>query len=142
MKQIYTLVILLSVVLLNGCSKDVLKSYDKRIVGTWRISDVDRVGFGGNTDNLPFNSGSFTFHENGTLEYVNAANATFKGSWEIIKRKKDDQTVHILQITAIDFTNQQVLTEYYDDMNFTGTNRFKANITANFHVYVTCFSRL
>jgi len=61
-KNIYTLSILLSLVLFSACSKDVLKKYDKRIIGTWRITDVNRVGLGGNTDNLPFTDGNFTFN--------------------------------------------------------------------------------
>jgi hypothetical protein len=110
MNRTFALSFLLAVLLLNGCSKDFLKSYDTRIVGTWRLDDVNRFGFGGNTDNLPFTNGTFTFKENGTLDYVNAANVSFKGSWEIIKRTRNDKTVHILQITAVDFTNQQVRT--------------------------------
>lgn len=141
MKRIYTLSIFFSFVLFSGCSKDFLKSYDNRIVGTWRISDVDRVGLGGNTDNLPFTNGTFTFFENGSLEYVNSANVTFKGSWDIEKKEINDQTMRRLQITAIDFSNQQVLTEYYDNMTFTSTNHFKANIIYSFHTYVTHFRR-
>ncbi len=141
MKRIYSLSILFSLVLCSGCSKDVLKTYENRIIGTWRISDVDRFGLGGNSNNLPFTSGTFTFYENGTLNYVNSANVNFKGSWEIVKKVINDQTVRSLQVTAIDFTNQQVLAEYYDDMNFTSTNHFKANIISSFHTYVTHFRR-
>ncbi|MEI9807898.1 MAG: hypothetical protein WDO16_08535 [Bacteroidota bacterium] len=65
MKNIYTVSILLSFVIFSGCSKDFLKKYDKRIVGTWRISDVNRIGFGGDTGNLPFRAGIFTFNEGG-----------------------------------------------------------------------------
>jgi hypothetical protein len=141
MKRNYFSTLIFTVVLLAACSKDILKSYDKRIIGTWEITNVRNYGFGGNTDNLPFSSGKFIFLENGSLEYVNAANVTFKGSWQIEKKRKNDKTVHSLQITAVDFTNQQVLAEYYDDMNFAGTNHFKATITATFHTYVTHFKR-
>ncbi len=140
MKKIYILGILFSVILYS-CSKDILKSYDKRIIGAWKISDVNRAGLGGNIDNLPFTSGTFTFYENGTLDYANSANTNFKGTWEIVKKIRNDQTVHSLQITAVDFANQQVFSEYYDDMNFVSTNHFKANIISNFHVYITHFRR-
>jgi hypothetical protein len=141
MKKNYILGFLFIVVLLASCSKDVLKSYEKRIIGTWQITNVRNYGIGGNTDNLPFASGSFTFHENGTLEYTNSANVLFKGSWELKKKRMDKNTVHSLQITAVDFTNQQVLSEYYDDINFVGTNHIKATITSTFHSYVTHFRR-
>ena len=140
MKFIYTQVFLLSFVLF-GCSKDFLKSYENRIIGTWRIADVKRVGIGGNTDNLPFKSGTLNFHENGTLEYVNSTNVNYQGTWEIVKRTLNDQTIQSLQVTAIDFTNQHVLAEYYDDMNFRSTNHFSANIVHHFHTYITHFRR-
>lgn len=141
MKKIYTLCILLTCILFCGCSKDFLKSYDNRIIGTWRITDVNRIGFGGNTSNLPFASGTFTFNENGSLTYVNTANISFKGRWEIVKKVINEETIHTLQVTAIDFVTQQILTEYYDDMNFLSTNHFKANITSTFNTYVTHFRR-
>lgn len=139
MKRIFT-PILFSVLFLS-CSKDILKSYERRIVGTWRIADIKRVGFGGNTDNLAFQSGTFTFYENGTLEYVNGSNQLYKGSWDIRKKTFDEETTRSLQITAVDFNNQQVLTEYYDDMIFAGTDHFRANIVSGFHTYVTHFRR-
>jgi hypothetical protein len=141
MKKNYVSGFLLAIALLAGCSKDVLKSYEKRIIGTWQITNVRNYGIGGNTDYLSFASGSFTFHENGTLEYTNSAKALFKGSWDLKKKRMDKNTVHRLQITAVDFNNQQVLSEYYDDINFAGTNHFRANITYNFHTYVTNFRR-
>ncbi len=96
MKQISTSVLLFSILLLTSCSKDILKSYDKRIIGTWEITNVRNYGFGGNTDNLPFSSGKFTFFENGSLEYITSANVIFKGSWQIEKKIKNDKTVHSL----------------------------------------------
>ncbi len=141
MKKIYTLSILFSFVVFSGCSKDLLKKYDKRIIGTWRITDVNRIGLGGNTDNLPFTNGNFTFNDGGGLIYVNSANVSYQGNWDIVKKVIDDQTVHSLLVTAVDYTTQQVLTEYYDDINFTDTDHFKANIISGFHKYVTHFRR-
>lgn len=141
MKNRYLFLSFLSVTLFLGCSKDFLKSYEKRIVGTWRISDVDKIGFGGNISNLPFTTGTFTFYDNGSLDYTNDSNNSFKGTWQIDKRVKDDQTHHSLQITAVDFTNQQVLSEYYDVMNFSGTNHIRAEINSDLRTYVTHFKR-
>ena len=123
------------------CSKDFLKSYERRIVGTWRITDVNRVGIGGNTDNLPFRQGTFNFNNDGSLIYTNTSGDVYKGSWDIRKKWVDDKHVQSLQITAVDFVSQNVLTEYYDDLNFTGTNRFKAKIISGSHTFVTHFRR-
>ena len=141
MKRISTLSLLITLLLFASCSKDFLRSYEKRIIGTWKITDVDRIGIGGSTNNLPFRSGTFTFNENGTLTYVNAANINYNGTWEIVKKEQEDEIVQSLQVTAIDFTNQQVLSEYYDDLNFTGTDRFKANTLTGFQAYITYFRR-
>ena len=142
MKNIYLTAIVCSFLLLSGCSKDFLKSYDKRIIGTWEITDVDRVGIGGSTSNLPFRDGTFTFNEDGSATYTSTAGVLYKGSWDIDKKNIDDENVRrSLQVTVVDFVSQRILTEYYDDMNFTGTNRFKANIISSFHTYVTRFRR-
>jgi hypothetical protein len=141
MKKIYLVSILFSVVVFSGCSKDFLKKYDKRIVGTWRITDVDRIGLGGNTDNLPFTNGTFTFNEGGSLIYVSSTNVTYQGSWDIVKKYIGDETVRSLQVTAVDYGTQQVLTEYYDDINFIATDHFKAQILSGFHTYMTHFRR-
>ncbi|MDN3656917.1 hypothetical protein QWZ08_14815 [Ferruginibacter paludis] len=141
MGKINLIAVIFLLVTITGCSKDFLKSYDKRIIGTWRIDDVGRFGLGGSTSQLPFVNGSITFFENGTLDYTNAASEKFTGSWKLSKKIKNEETVHSLQITAVDFTNQKVLSEYYDDMQFMSTNHFKASIVSTFHTYMTHFRR-
>ena len=141
MKKIYTTVIASLLLILFGCSKDFLKSYEHRIVGTWTITDVNRAGLGGNTGNLPFKQGTFSFNEDGSLTYTNLSGDVYHGSWDIRKKWTDEQRVQSLQVTAVDFANQHVLTEYYDDLNFTGTNHFKAKIMSGSHTFVTHFRR-
>jgi hypothetical protein len=143
MKKIYTSVFVLSF-LFSGCSKDFLKSYDERIIGTWQITDVNKVGIGGSTGNLPFRQGSFSFMNDGTMTFTNASGETFKGRWNIQKKIMNDDNgavYHSLQITAVNFTTQQVLGEYYDDINFTGTNHIKARVISGSHTYVTHLER-
>lgn len=141
MKKIYTTTTIFSLLLLLGCSKDFLKSYDKRIIGIWRITDVNTTGFGGNIDNLPFKDGQFTFKDDGTLTYLNSAGVTFQGTWNIEKKNFDETVYRSLQITVVNFSNRQVLGEYYDDIDFTSTNHFKAKINQGLHTYVTHFRR-
>ena len=141
MKNLYTAGILLFSVLSFGCSKDFLKKYDERVIGTWRISDIDRFGLGGNIRNLAFQEGTFTFTDGGNVTYINASNVSFRGHWDISKKMVNDQTVRGLEISVADFTNQVVLSEYYDDMNFAGTDHFKTTINSGAHSYVTHFRR-
>ena len=122
MKKIYTSVFVLSFLLLAGCSKDFLKAYDDRIIGTWQITDVDRFGIGGSINNLPFRDGSFSFMRDGSMTFTSSSGEVFKGTWDIQKKilNNDDRTTyHSLQDTAINFTTQEVLSQYYDDINFT-----------------------
>jgi hypothetical protein len=93
MKKIYTSVFVLSF-WLSGCSKDFLKSYDERIIGTWQITDVNKVGIGGSTGNLPFRQGSFSFMNDGTMTFTNASGETFKGGGTF--RKKLWMTIMVL----------------------------------------------
>lgn len=142
MKNIYTLFLFTFLLLSFGCSKDVLKQYDKRIVGTWRISAVNRIGIGGDTDNLPFREGNLTFKEDGTLVYELPSGVSYQGSWDIRRSfRQDDDVQRILQVTVVNFNTQEILTEYYDDMLFMGTDYFRATINTNFRTYITHFRR-
>src|ERR1700755_3676540 len=84
MKKIYTLSLLSFVIIIAACSKDFLKSYDKRIQGVWRLTDIDRFGFG--SINTQFRDGLFHFLDDGQLIYVNEAGDTSTGSWNIQRR--------------------------------------------------------
>ncbi len=153
MKKIYCFVLLS--IFIAGCSKDVLKRYEKRIEGVWQLVDVDRVGIGGSTSNVTFSDGQFTFSRDGQLKYTDNAGNAYNGSWDIRRewrrgscntddngnRNCDDKQVKTLRITAINFTSQDVKTEYFDEMVFTGTNRFNAYVYSGFHTYVFRFRR-
>jgi len=155
MKKIYLLILLLSTLVFSGCSKDFLKRYEKRIEGTWDLIDVDRIGFGGSTSDVTFRDGRFTFSENGDLEYINASGQVYQGSWDIRRdwvsgqcytdengnSECDDRNVKSLHITAVDFTNQDVRSEFFNEIIFTGTNRFKAYVYSGVRSYVFRFRR-
>lgn len=141
MKSIYTLSFLLSFIVFFSCSKDFLKKYDKRIIGTWRITDVDRFGIGGDSDGLPFRDGTFIFREDGSLTYITTANVTYQGTWDIDKKTIGEERIRSFQITVVNYLNQHLMTQYYDDMNFAGTDHFKTRIMSGLHTYVTHFRR-
>ena len=140
MKKIYFSFII-PVFLLSACSKDFLKPYDDRIVGKWRISDVDRVGIGGSTDQLSFREGEFVFNEDGSLVYVNVSGDTLNGHWDIQKRTIHEETIRTLQLTAIDFNSQVMKAEFYDDMQFRSTDHFVGKVQQTLRTYVTHFRR-
>lgn len=140
MKKIYLFTIVGLTILLAGCSKDFLKSYDRRVEGTWRLVDIDRYGFG--STSTQFRNGLFTFLEDGDLVYEDENGETYNGSWNIQRRwvrgncytdedgstDCNDRQVRTLSISVANFTTQELRAEYFDEMRFTGTNKFNCSI--------------
>ena len=142
MQKLYTTILLLTIILLGSCSKDFLKSYEDRIEGNWELDEVRSVGFGGDTDNLPFTEGSrFVFTEGGGLSFTDVNGDVYSGSWDIERTYYDDQQVRSLQVSVINFTTQQVRSELFEEIQFTGTNKFKGFIRQGLHTYVFHFER-
>ncbi len=156
MKKVYFLASgMLFLCFFTGCGKDFLRSYEHRIEGSWRLADIDRTGIGGSISNFPFKDGLFTFSENGELAYINNAGETYKGSWDIRRdwirgncstdengnRECNDRNVKSLHITSVNFQTQDVRSEYFNEIVFTNTNRFKAFIHSGLHSYVFRFVR-
>jgi hypothetical protein len=139
MKKIYPFFFF--TVLLVACSKDFLKSYDRRIIGSWYIADIYRFGIGGRFDEPAFRSGTFLFKKDGTLTYTDAGGNVYEGSWNIQKRNVNNETIRTFQVTAVDFNNQQVRSEFYDRINFRSTNHFAASVNTNYGSLVTHFRR-
>lgn len=141
MRKCYFITSVFLLLIVTGCSKDVLRSYDHRIVGTWRIADINRFGIGAR-DNLPFEEeGRLTFTADGQVTYE-MGGQVYRGSWDIIRhRNNEDEMRHALQLTAVDFNNQRVLSEYFNNMRFTGTNRFNASLEYGTRTYVYLFRR-
>ncbi|HUR10393.1 MAG TPA: hypothetical protein VM012_03440 [Flavitalea sp.] len=142
MKNIYFATVLISLASLQlHCSKDVFKRYEKRILGTWRIVDINKVGIGGNSSYLPFRDGTITFNEDRSLVYRPLSGEIYDGHWDIDKDWEDENERRTLLITAVDFAGQHVLTEEYEQMNFRSTDHFVGRITNGFEAYVTHFRR-
>ena len=142
MKNIYFATLLLcSAVLHVQCSKDILKRYEKRVLGTWRIVDINSTGIGGNSSYLPFGDGTITFNEDRSLIFRPQSGEVFNGHWDIDKDWEDDDERRTLLITAVNFTGQQVLTEEYEQIKFRSTDHFVGSISTGFESYVTHFRR-
>ena len=149
MKKVYSyLLIPLILIIFTGCSKDIFNNYEDRIEGTWRLDDIDRIGFG--NAYLSFSEGRFTFLEPGKLEYTDRFGGLYHGSWEIRNQvfrgncdegDCSDRNVKSLSITAIDFDTRDVKTEHFDEIKFTSTHRFNAYLYLNNTTYVFRFLR-
>ena len=153
MKKLYSFSTLIFIVaLFTGCSKDILKPYDDRIVGVWELDDVNRIGWG--STNLNFTQGRFTFYGSGKAEYEDGNGGFYEGRWDIRTHtytngytdengnyNSNSNTMRSLQINVTDFVTHDVRSEYFDDMQFTGTNKFKAYLYDGSRTYVFKFRR-
>ena len=141
MKKIYFTFIPLTFFLLAGCSKDFLKRYEKRLPGgTWELYDVNNFGIGSGYS-PGFTSGRFVFESNGDLTYTSNNGDVYFGSWDIRRNYQGDEQQQSLFITVVDSQTQHVISEYFNDMQFTGTNRFKAFIYSGSRTYTCKFKR-
>jgi len=141
MKKFYPFLFL--TLLVAGCSKDFLKRYDKRIIGSWDLADVDSRGIGGDTERLGFRDGRFVFSDEGRLSYTDPeTGAVYTGSWDINRiNAGDGEVLRVLDIHVTNFDTQESKSELFEEMQFTGTDRFKAYITSGLHTYVFKFKR-
>ena len=141
MKKLYLAIFPVAFLLFAGCSKDFLKSYDKRIVGgTWELYDINNFGLGSRY-NPAFTSGKFTFESGGQATYTTNTGEVYEGSWDIRYDYQQDTRIQSLFVTVINFRNNDVLSEFFDDMQFTGTNRFRAYIYSGGRTYTCKFKR-
>lgn len=140
MKYLYSFSLLVAVTFLfTSCSKDVLKPYDDRLEGTWELTDVYKVGFG--HSDIAFDGGLFTFYSSGQLDYQDGYGGLYEGDWDIRRINTDEGTIKTLKVYGVDHHTGDIISEYFDEMVFTGTNRFEAYIYDGARTYTFRFSR-
>lgn len=141
MKKLYFTFIPAILFLITACSKDFLKSYDKRITGgTWELYDVNNFGLGGRYKS-PFVNGRFTFESSGQVTYTNVDGDVYTGDWDIRKEWFNKDEFHSLHITVQNPQTGEILSEHFDRMEFTSTNHFKAFIYTTGRTYTYKFKR-
>ncbi|QEC40345.1 hypothetical protein [Pseudobacter ginsenosidimutans] len=141
MKYLYSFTLLVTLTLLfTSCSKKSwLAPYDDRLEGTWELVDVYKTGFG--HSDLAFDGGLFTFYASGQLDYQDGYGGYYEGDWDIRRINTADGTIKTLKVYCVDRATGIVLGEYFDEMIFTGTNRFEAYIYDGARTYTFQFRR-
>lgn len=134
----FTAALLLSIVILMGCSKSIFFDTENRLEGDWELVDVDRIGFGGRPE-FPFTSGQFSFQPGGQAQYTDRFGNRSTGSWDL--RNVDNNNAFGLFITMVDFNTQQIRTEYYDEVRIFSRRKFKAYIQRRGTRWVFEFNR-
>lgn len=128
MKKIYFFLIpVLFLMLLTGC---LVINYQDKIAATWELTDV-KLSKKDNPESMMFLNGVFRFYTSGSLEYKDRQGHIYSGTW-----KMKDQEIHTgenssrtdtnLFITLVDFNNHELKTEIFDDIIFSGPDKFRA----------------
>ena len=122
-------------IILAGCGS--LRPYEDRIVSSWKLTTVKKYGWrkGGEA---PFTQGQFTFYPAGKLEYTDGTGHVYKGTWNMkdtrqvaagFRNFRTNTTVNnSLYVNVINFDNQDMKSEIFDDILFTGKNKFRAYV--------------
>lgn len=132
-----------------GCSKDFFKPYNERIVGQWELYDINKTGLG--SSKIVYSEGTFRFSDDGSFLYTRGGSgAKYAGTWRLKKYTvtvtdndggQRSEQKHSLLLSATNTEDQQMLAENFDDLNFTGTNKFKAMVNNNFNSVSYKFKR-
>ena len=143
MKKLYTFMVFsILMFITNSCSKDFLKAYEERIIGTWELAEIEKRGFGGGIIDLPFAEGEiFEFESGGVLNFTDNNGQAYSGSWDIQRSYYEESTVRSLHLTVVNFTSQQIRSELFEEIRFTSSGRFKAFIRQGFRTYVFHFRK-
>jgi hypothetical protein len=128
MKKIYFLLIPVPfLVLLTGC---LALNYRDKIAATWELTEV-KISKRDQADSMMFMNGVFRFYSSGNLEYKDRQGHTYSGTWKIKDQRiytgeNSSRTDTNLFITLVDFNNHELKTEIFDDIIFTGPDKFRA----------------
>ncbi|SDC11408.1 hypothetical protein [Niabella drilacis] len=146
MKKWYLPVLLITLLAFTGCSKDLLKRYEKRIVGDWDVEVINLSGSGG----LPvtFGEGSYHFSEDRSFTFTSLRGIQYNGNWKIQKYGSDDNcsgcssnNIHSLLVSAADGSGE-LKSDYFNTIRFSDTdNQFSATMVNGTRSAVFKFSR-
>jgi hypothetical protein len=110
----YLLCTLIVTVVLSSCKKN----YEDRLVGSWRlVSSYKQRTFDRDHFITGYETGVFTFNENGTARYVSTTD-TLSGTWNADRYSADEASYKELRVELFNFPRNQYLFWEFDDFNF------------------------
>ncbi len=113
---------ILIILFFSSCSK----TYEDRLVGQWKLNSSYRQRlFDRDHFQTGYESGVFTFNENGTAVYTSTTD-TLNGYWNADRYTQSyynngdwqDQTYRHLRLNLIDFTRNKFINWDFDDFSF------------------------
>lgn len=127
---------------LFGCTKQRLDKFNNRIVGNWKLVEVNTFGIG--NSNIVFDGGSFSFNEDNSLTYYDRTQNVYTGNWYIDAYTYTDDNGNSESefILTLDVSNGKM--RKYDEMEMPGfgnVNRFKAKVRHDLNTVTYVFER-
>jgi hypothetical protein len=122
MKQYLLCIVIISVVL-SSCQKN----FEDRLIGNWKlVSSYRQKTFDRDHFITGYESGVFTFNENGTARYVSGPD-TLNGIWNTDRYSTGDGSYRELKVELFNFLRNQYLFWEFDNFNFRDNrNEFRA----------------
>ncbi|MBZ4190948.1 hypothetical protein [Niabella beijingensis] len=137
---------LLFLLAVSACSKDAFKRYEKRIIGDWQVEEIKSYGFG--SLRIDFGEGDYRFSEDRSFSFTGRTGTEYRGKWEIRKYWEggncDDcssDRIRTLMISAVNDQSGELKSDYFNDIQFTGTDRFNATMANGSRTRVFKFRR-
>ncbi len=147
-KNILLISVFLCAAIITSCTKEMFMSPERRIVGSWELVSVTKMGIG--VDRNDFEYGYFTFFRNGSVNYAETrtARSTFEGNWRMNTYYAQDcyecadDRITSLTISVYDSDLKMMKTELFEEIIFNNFNaRMKAYKTVRGTRYIFTFER-
>ena len=139
------------VLLMSSCSKYVIVPDTPPLAGQWYLQSAERFdSYKWQTVNTGYENGTFTFHSNGDVSYIDALGSLY-GTWNMYPLtsgyydwngyyQENYHTVFSLRLYENNNSNP-ALNLLFDDNNYNGGNSFKAIYTTGNYRYEYTFIR-
>ncbi|WP_018627376.1 hypothetical protein [Niabella aurantiaca] len=145
MKKGYLSVLLVTLLFIS-CSKDIFKRYEKRIIGDWEVEDINSYGFGSMPMN--FGEGAYHFGEDRSFIFTDINGVAYTGKWQIKKYWTNNNcdgcssdNIRTLMVSAVDNRSGELKADYFNEIKFTGTDRFNGTMVNGTRTRVFKFRR-
>jgi len=145
MKKWYLPALLGALLVFTGCSKDIFDRYEKKILGDWEAEGIDSYGSG----SLPVNFGQGSYHFSGdkSFTFTNLRGIQYNGKWRIQRYGSTDDcsgcssdNIRSLLVSAMEGSGD-LKSDYFNQISFSGTDRFSATMMNGTRTGVLKFRR-
>lgn len=127
--KLYSILLLLILILFSSCMKWLPEN---RIVGNWKLTDVEkRSAFNNTPITSGYENGVFIFHENGTAVFTDTS-GTMNGNWNIRNEQqgyyekdgnRQNNNGNVLIVKMYNFSSNRVIEWHFDEVYFRSSGK-------------------